>query len=295
MNGTTEVSSRLSSVYVLGVRVDRVTTNEALTRIDELIQNGAFHYIVTPNPEIIMRAQFDERFRTILNGADLSISDGIGLVWAASYLESSLPKLPLPLTVRAWMRAIDLLLALAINTRRVKTILTTRVAGSDMVEEVAKLAAHRGYTLFLLGGEEGVAEKARAALERRHRGIRIVGTYPGRFTTERERILDYLTRAKPDIVFVAYGAPNQELWIFDHRMIAPARVYMGVGGALDFVSGHVMRAPRWLRNLGFEWLFRFIVQPWRFKRILTAVPKFIVRIVREKITREASKKLPARI
>ena len=238
----------VSICRILGVRVDRVTTAGALARIASFIAEGGPHQVVTVNPEFVMAARRNRAFRAVLEGADLCLADGVGLLWAGRVLGRPLPE---------------------------------RVAGSDLVPQIAALAAARGWRLFLLGAQPGVAARAAEALQRVNPDLRVVGTYAGSPADEEAPTMIELIRAgRPDILLVAYGAPAQDLWIARHRAALQIPVMMGVGGAFDFLAGVTPRAPRWMRQMGLEWLHRLICQPWRWRRML-ALPHFAVRVAAE--------------
>jgi len=240
------------SVVLLGVRVDDVTSEEALAIIEGFIQEGTPHQVVTVNPEFVMAAQRDEEFRRVLNAAHLALPDGIGLVWASRLLGRPLRE---------------------------------RVAGSDLVPKIAALAAERGYRLFLLGAAEGVADEAARRLREQNPGLVVAGTYAGSPAVEEEdEIVALVREARPHVLFVAYGAPQQDKWIARNLERLGVPVCMGVGGALDFIAGVVKRAPLWVQRLGLEWLHRLLHQPWRWRRQLALV-KFAGLVLRERLTK----------
>lgn len=239
---------------ILGVRVDDVTYDETLVRIEGFIREGTPHQIVTVNPEFVVAAQRDERFRRVLNAADLALPDGIGLIWASRLLGGRHPQ---------------------------GVTLRERVAGSDLLPKIAALAAKRGYRLFLLGAAPGVAEETARRLRQRNPGLAVAGTYAGSPAIEEEDEIVALVRAaRPHILFVAYGAPQQDKWIARNLGRLGVPVCMGVGGAFDFIAGRAKRAPRWMQRMGLEWLHRLYHQPWRWRRML-ALPKFAWLVVRE--------------
>ncbi len=226
---------------VLGIQVDPVSCEEALARIESFVREGEVHQVVTINPEFVMRAQRDRPFRCVLNSAALSLADGIGLVWAARLLGCPLPE---------------------------------RVAGSDLVPLIAERAAQAGWRVFLLGAAPGVADQASHTLQERYPRLQVVGTYAGSPAREEEaQIVQRIQATHPDILFVAYGAPAQDMWIARNLAVLGTPVAMGVGGALDFIAGRTTRAPGWVQGLGLEWLHRLIHQPWRWRRML-ALPRF---------------------
>ncbi|MFZ2361835.1 MAG: WecB/TagA/CpsF family glycosyltransferase [Anaerolineae bacterium] len=243
------MAKTLPSVNILGVRVDAVTYVDVLDMIARWIEQRGPHQIATANPEFIMAAQSDGDFRQTLLHADLCVADGVGLLWAARRLGMRLPE---------------------------------RVTGSDLVPLVAQMAAQRGWRLYLLGAAPGVAEQTAQKLERQNPGLRIVGVYAGSpGQDEAPAILRRVAAAAPDVLFVAYGAPAQDLWIARHKDVLGVPVMMGVGGAFDHIVGVQRRAPRWLQRIHLEWLFRLVTQPWRWRRQL-ALPRFVWAVVRQR-------------
>jgi len=232
---------RPAHLRILGIRVDNVTTPEVLDLLERYIAERRPRQIVTVNPEFVMAARRDATFRAVLEAADLALPDGQGLLWAARVMGSRLRE---------------------------------RVCGSDIVPAVAALSARQGYRLFLLGAVPGVAERAAEALTARNPGLQIAGTYAGSPAVEEEdTIVAMIRAARPDLLFVAYGAPRQDLWIHRNLQRLDVPVCMGVGGTLDFVAGVATRAPYWMRRAGLEWLHRLIRQPWRWRRMMV-LPKF---------------------
>ncbi len=236
-----------AGVRILGVRIDAVTFEGMLDRIGEWIEEGGPHQICTVNPEFVMASRRDREFAQVLEAADLCIADGVGLLWAAKRQGKPLPE---------------------------------RVTGSDGVPLIAERAAREGWRLYLLGAAPGIAEAAGAELVRRFPGLQVVGTYAGT-PSEKDApgIVERIRAAQPDVLFVAYGAPRQDLWIAKHGAAAGVPAMMGVGGSLDFIVGAQKRAPEWMRRINLEWLYRLITQPWRWRRQL-ALPKFVWAVVR---------------
>lgn len=234
-------------MYILGVGIDNLTPTEAVQSIDALVQSGKPHQVVTVNPEFLVMAQSNKEFRRILNAAPVSLADGVGLLWAARITGSPLKG---------------------------------RVTGVDTVLSLAGLAAEKGYRVFLLGAKEGIARSAGQRLQERWPGLCIAGTYAGSPAPEEdESIVARVQAARPHLLFVAYGAPQQEFWIDRNLHRLQVTVAMGVGGAFDYISGATRRAPSALRRLGLEWLFRLIQEPWRWRRMLR-LPLFVALVLR---------------
>ena len=230
------------SISILGVPVHEVTTEETLALIDRFVHEKTPRQICTVNPEFIMTAQHDDEFRRILNQSALNIPDGIGVVWAA---------------------------------KRAGHSLRERVAGSDLVGQIADRAQSTGWKIFLLGAVEGVAAQAALILQGRYPQVQIVGAHAGSPRVEEEsEIAARIQATSVDILLVAYGAPRQDKWIARNLERTGVAVAMGIGGSLDFIVGRQRRAPRWMQRLGLEWFYRLLREPWRWRRQL-ALPKFV--------------------
>jgi N-acetylglucosaminyldiphosphoundecaprenol N-acetyl-beta-D-mannosaminyltransferase len=142
------------------------------------------------------------------------------------------------------------------------------------------LAAERGYRVFLLGAGPGVGERAAAVLQARFAGLKVVGCFSGSPQLRHEpAIRQIVTAARPDILLVAYGHPAQDLWIARNQAFLQVPLAMGVGGVFDYLAGEVRRAPPWLRRLGLEWAYRLLMQPKRWRRIIDAVPVFMLALL----------------
>ncbi|MEM7116528.1 MAG: WecB/TagA/CpsF family glycosyltransferase [Chloroflexota bacterium] len=240
------MTAKIPVITLLDTPVHCLTTVEALTRVTQMMQEPRLHQLATTNPEFVMAAQRDDVFREVLKTADLCLADGIGLIYAANILGTPLPE---------------------------------RIPGSEFVYHLAQLCAENSWRLFLLGGQEGVAEATAAVFQSRYPTIQIAGTYAGSpDPAENDAIVERINASRADVLFVAYGAPKQDKWIARNRdRLTTVRVAIGVGGAFDFVSGRLVRAPRWVQNLSLEWLYRLIQEPWRWRRML-ALPRFVLRI-----------------
>lgn len=213
----------------------------------QFMSDSSLQQIATVNPEFVMKAQEDAHFREVLQTADLCLPDGVGLLYAARRYGRRLPE---------------------------------RVPGSELVYHLAELAAQEGWRLFLLGAAPGVAEEAARILQARYEDLHIVGTHAGSpDPRENEAIVEMINVSGAQLLYVAYGAPNQDKWIARNRKtLRTVRLAIGVGGALDFIAGRAVRAPRWVQRIGLEWLHRLLKEPWRWRRML-ALPRFAMRVL----------------
>lgn len=235
-------------VDVLGVAFDNVTMDEAVDRALELLERDGPHLVATPNPEIVQRAGKDPEFAEILAKADLVIPDGVGVIYAAKILGRPL---------------------------------RARVPGIDFAAALMARAAKSGKRLFLLGAAPGVAEQAAVHLRAAYPGLVVCGTHDGYFK-EDGPVVSAIREARADIVFVCLGAPKQEKWVAAHGEAAGARLYIGLGGAMDVFAGKVDRAPENFQKLGLEWLYRLMKEPSRIGR-MSKLPLFLVSAVGARI------------
>lgn len=240
------------ALRILGIPIHDVTLAEAVEWAARWVAEGGPHQIATVNPEFVMTARRLPAFRAVLERADICLPDGVGITLAARYLGRPLRE---------------------------------RVAGVDLVEALAEQAAREGWRLFLLGAAPGVAEKAAANLTARFPGLTVCGTYAGSPAPEEEAdIVRRVREARSHILFVAYGAPAQDLWVARNLAHTGAAVGIGVGGALDYLAGVVPRAPRWMRRAGLEWFYRLLRQPWRWRR-QRVLPLFALLVLLSRFSR----------
>ncbi len=244
------MSSDTPHLHILGVPIHAETFASLLDTIADWIAAGDRTYqICTASPEFVIIAQRDPAFMQVLHDTDRCVADGVGLLFAARYLGQPLPE---------------------------------RVTGSDGVPKIAARAAQEGWRLYLLGAAPGIAEESAQKLVAQHPTLQIAGIYAGSPAPEEaDDIITRINACDADILFVAYGAPKQDQWIAQYRDRLNVAVALGVGGTFDFIAGVVPRAPVWMRKLALEWLFRLIIQPWRWKRMLR-LPSFVWAVLRHR-------------
>lgn len=247
----------LTETKILGVKVTTSSEESILKYIEFQIKEGKGKtFITTPNPEIIMYARRHADFMKILNSADIALPDGVGVPVASRLTHKGSIK---------------------------------RIAGVDFMERLCKMAANSAIynsksvvSIGLFGGVPGIAELTRECLQKKYSGL--VVPYASDTWDAHQ-----LRGKKLDILFVAMGFPKQEKWIYENLEKIPAKVVMGVGGSFDFISGKTSRAPKVVRKVGFEWLYRLVNQPWRIKRQLALV-SFALLILQDMLRVGFSKK-----
>jgi len=224
---------------ILGVKIDIVSWDQ----IDQFCKNSLIQaapkMITTVNGEIILAASKSPEYKTVLNGASLAIADSTNVVWIGRLKGYKFDK-PTP--------------------------------GSELLWRICQIAEELKKSVYFLGGRDGAAEATAKIISEKYPNLEVAGYSEA--DPEDENIAKEIRRKNPDVVFVAYGAPKQELWINKNKDIVTAKIMVGIGGTFDMVSGKFPRAPLWMRSMHLEWLWRFLLQPKRIFRIFKAVVVF---------------------
>lgn len=264
------------------VKFDNVTLEKATNLIMGWLDEKKQRYVTTPNPEILLEAEKNHKFRKVLNNANLNIADGTGILWAAKHLDSTKDSKSKLKKIGNWFYSLALV---PFRPEYRKSVLPERVTGVDLMEQICDKTQKTGHAIYLLGAKKGVAEKTKKTLEAKYPQVNIIGTYSGSPSLEEENeIIDRINKLMPEVLFVAYGAPDQEMWISRNlKKLNGTRVAMGIGGAFDFIAGERKRAPKWMRKTGLEWIYRVIQQPSRIGRIFNATIKFPWKILKRNL------------
>lgn len=263
-----------NKIAIAGVQFDPIRYPEVITAIEVFVsQEQAQHMIVTPNPEMLIEAQKRPEFKGILNAATLAIPDGIGILWASYYL--SLPKAKS--RIAEYYIVLKSLFKILFKSPDLYQRFPERVTGSDLLFKIVEVSQAHHWRIFLLGAAPGVANQAVDKLLKRFPQAIFAGSFAGTPAPSHEDELCHLINtAQPDILFVAYGSPAQEEWIFRNLpKLETVKVAIGVGGAIDFAAGRTKRAPEFMQKIGLEWLWRLLREPRRLKRIWTATVVFV--------------------
>ncbi|MFH1142244.1 MAG: WecB/TagA/CpsF family glycosyltransferase [Candidatus Uhrbacteria bacterium] len=245
-------------IEILGVKISMLDKPAVRDALRSYLESDHQHYVVTPNPEMVVAANKDEEFREILNGADLAIADGAGLQHAASLNREKWPP---------------------------------RITGNDVMKMLAELCADQNKKIFLLGGEkEDVAKKSSDLLKEEYPTLEIESDPAGPVFIEHGEwhmnpaVLERIKEFEPDCLLVALGHGKQERWIKGFMPYLPSvKVAVGIGGAFDYLAGAVDRAPNWMQEMGLEWTYRMYKEPRRIKRIMNAVIVFPILVIWSKI------------
>ncbi len=225
----------------MNTEIDNLTMQEALAEIDNLIQKNKNSYVVTPNVDHIVQLEKGGPLNEVYKNADLILADGKPLIWISKWYKNPIKE---------------------------------KISGSDLFPKLCEMAAKRGYKMYFLGAAEGVAAKAANNLMERFPGLEVVGTYSPPIGFEKnpeemKKIITQIKKSNPHILIVGLGCPKQELFILNNREELGVPISLGLGASIDFEAGNIKRAPKWMSNHGFEWLFRITQDPKRMiKRYL---------------------------
>ncbi len=286
----------MKEIKILGVKVNiGVTMDEVVSVIEEAIRNGGSQIVCTTNPEFILEAQEDEEFRNIINNSLVSTPDGNGVIFAVSYIDTikNLHRnflFPLNAFIRGFF----------VPFKRVDKSIT----GVDLMMKLCEVSEQKQYTIFLLGGrpqdrlgrmksvDYDLATKTAERLLKKYPKLKIIGSTSA-FNSYDEDDLTTLSFIQEkmkehdiksiDMLFVAYGHPKQEKWLYRNINKIPSKIGIGVGGSFAYISDDVRTPPNVFKSMKMEWFYRLLIQPWRVRRIFKALVIFPVQIYIETI------------
>ena len=234
-------------IDVMGVGFDSLTMDEAVARARDLMAERRAAYVVTPNPEIVMLCREDPAAMQAVQGADLVLPDGIGVIYGAKILG---------------------------------TPLRAKLPGIDFASALMAQMGQEGKSVFLLGAKPGVADAAAEKMRARFPGLVIAGTNDGYFQDD-DPVVEKINAAQPDLLLVCLGAPKQEKWMAQYGAATGAKLLLGLGGSLDVFAGVAQRAPEFYCKHNLEWFYRLIKNPSRAGRMMK-LPLFLVHVAGEK-------------
>ncbi len=225
----------MSRINFLNTQIDNITMDEAIAEINKLIQNCSYNYIVTPNLDHIVMLEKDNEFISAYKNANLIVADGKPLIWISKLLKRPIKE---------------------------------KISGSDLFPRICELSAKKGYKIFIMGAGIGVADKAAKNLSQKYPGLKFCGTYSPVFGFEKipaemELIKQLILNAKPDILAVSLGSPKGEKFIYQNLNEFKVPLSISIGASIDFEAGNVKRAPKWMSDIGLEWLHRIVQDPRR--------------------------------
>lgn len=237
-------------VKILGCPITRLSIEDFIARIEEFIASKKPHYIAVVNVAKLVKMRSDKELEQSVLAADLIGADGVPIVWASRLLGTSLPG---------------------------------RVNGTDLMDKLLERANEKGYRIFFFGAKEEVLQGVLEVVRKEYPGAQIAGYQHGYFTgSEESAIVDKIQRSHADILFIAFGTPQKELWVKRYLAAMEVPIVHGVGGSFDVLAGVIPRAPLWMQRNGLEWFFRLHQEPHRmWRRYLVTNTQFILLILRE--------------
>lgn len=250
MSSSTAPDEKPLSATLLGYRIDLGTIASLKSAL--LTQASAKQvHVVTVNPEIIMRGQQDEAYAELVKNADCCLPDGAGVVWALKQQGLKQPRLP----------------------------------GIEFADTLLATAAEQQWPVVFVGGKPGVVDKAVERMTQRFNGLSVAYSHHGYFASSEEEaeVKQAAAAVQPKLVLVALGVPRQDFWIAESReQFPPGTIFVGVGGSFDVWSGTLQRAPGWLRAIHCEWAYRFWQEPWRIRRSVPPILRFVWQVLNNK-------------
>jgi len=254
-------------VEFFGIPVVDIPFHDFLAQLEQHIIRRESTHIVNLNPHHFLIAQKDDEFAEICHSGDIVFSDGIGINFGS-------------------------ILG--------KKIIQHRFTGLDIMKELTALSADRGYSIYLLGGQDGIGRRCANNLQKEYPSLAIAGVYEPPLANDiglydNDEIVRTINAAAPDILFVALGAPKQEKWIERFRTALEVPILMGVGGSFDILGGTFSRAPHWMRKAGLEWLYRLSLEPRRLaSRYLLGIPHYLFLVLRLRFRGRKGRGFPQR-
>ncbi|TLS35159.1 WecB/TagA/CpsF family glycosyltransferase [Pseudalkalibacillus caeni] len=243
---------KLHKVQLMGINFDNLSMSTLIEDISLLKKNKQKKFIVTPNVDFLIRSKKNGDFKNIVNSADISIADGMPIVWVS---------------------------------KLIKQPLVERVTGADLLDRVCAESKEKEFNIYLLGASPDSNKKAIKNLKEKYPGVRIVGGYSPTFSQvfneeENKKIISDINKLRVNCLFVAFGSPKQEKWIKENIDSLNINIAVGCGAAIDFAAGK-KRAPKWMRSVGLEWLFRFLLEPKRLgKRYIVTNSLFLLEVLK---------------
>lgn len=236
-----------TEVRLFGYPIHLVDLTDGQAQVEQAILEHRNFHVVTLNPEMLMAGENDPELGRILKKADLVLPDGAGVVWAL----------------------------------RRRGIAIRRLPGIEFAENLLRWASGIGYRVAVIGATREALDLALDTLRQRYGGIKIVYAHHGFFKNagEEQTVAEACAASNPHLLLVALGVPRQEKWIERYRDIFHGTTFVGIGGSLDVWSGKTQRAPRLMRALNLEWLYRIATEPWRIRRTYKSLPLFVVKVL----------------
>ncbi len=292
-----KVKSTRKYVKILGIKVVSNSKEGVLREIQSRLKGNKKFYIVTPNPEQILIACEDKQYKEILNSADISIPDGIGLVAAAKFYSLPRPKGLFRRALALFVQGLGVGFSTLFDTNWLETELSL-IKGREIFIELIRLANKKGWKVVLLGDSNQSAQKATNKLRQNYISLDIIGlTGPDLETSGKlksthskvveDRAIAEINKVKPEMLFIGFRSPVQEKWLYRWYNTLNFKCAMVVGGTFDYVSGKKPFPPKWIEDLNLEWFWRLIKGDQKIRRVFRAFPEFVLKVYWEKLIKSS--------
>jgi len=276
MNKQLQINKDIAKLW--DIPFTRMNFQATLRYLNQQLDTSKKTFVATPNPEMLLEAEKNHAFKYLLQNTNLNIADGIAIVWATHFLHQIANTSSKIKIITSFFTS---LAQIIFQPRKLKNIIPERVSGTDLMKAIC-LTSKENQRIFLLGAGSGVAEKVKIKLGKQNPHLNIVGISAS--SPNDQENIETINKSKANILFIAYGAPKQEAWISKNFAdLTHVKLAIGVGGAFDFLSESVKRAPLWMQKIGLEWLFRLIIQPKRIKRIFNATLVFPFKVLKKRL------------
>ncbi len=282
---------------ILGVKIFSTSKEGVIREIVSFINNDKKFFVVTPNPEQLIMAYEDELYRDILNSADISFPDGIGIVAAAKYFSLPRPKHFLKRVFVSFVQGLGVAFSILFDNNWLQSE-AKLIKGREVFVELIKYSNKKGWKVILLGDRNLSAQKAAKRLKENYIQLKVLGLTGPNLKNNAEpetkedkeienKVISKINQEKPDILFIGFRAPVQEKWLYRWYKELNFKCAMVVGGTFDYISGKKPLPPKWIEDINLEWFWRLLKGDQKIKRIIKAFPEFALRVYWEKLVKNS--------
>lgn len=287
------LKNRRKQEKILNVSVGGTTKSRVLRIASAKLMRKKKFYVVTPNPEQVVLAQADINYQKILNEADISVPDGVGLVAAGRFLKLKTINIPIINMVLYFFQGLWVGYSIIFRRKWLEKDLKV-VRGRELFLDFIKMANKKGLKVYFLGGKQNEAYKTKEVLEKNYKSAKMLANagpllnddgLPKTSTDEvkEKEVVEEIKELKPNLLFIGFGAPKQEKWMYRWFQKLPIGGAMVVGGTFKYFAGDRKKHPKFVENVGLEWLWRLLTGSQKTSRIFTAFPKFAWTIYLDKL------------
>ncbi len=271
----------IEKIKVANLDISATTKQEFLAEVDSILKSDQQAFITTPNSEFLYAALRDNSLRDLFNSADIALADGIAIFWAERFLAKPFKlKSYWGKIIEAWLQVITTGARILFTPKYLYQNIPEKLTGAEVFYDLIELAGNENKSVYFVNHRSDSAEKTARILKAKYPNLSIGVS---RKNWDDNSLLEDISIAKPDMLFVSYGQPSQEKWIKNSLKDLPVSIAMGIGGTFDYAAGFKIPPPQWIRSIGLEWLFRLVTQPMRLPRIYRATWGLVMSLVKYKV------------